>query len=91
MKTKTETQLEKEIEDLKKGLNIPATKHTGNITKPVKVHFNYKPEIIKIAKAKLSQHKTDIKNFEKLISDLRYNSNDLLEYKKRIKEALKEL
>ena len=42
-----------------------------------------------ILRAKLSQHQEDIKNFENFIDDLKYNSNDLLTYKKRLKEALK--
>ena len=78
MKTETQEQLEKEIREIQKKIIEDKFSESDTLN-------------LFEVEAKLFQHKTDIKNFEKLIDDLKYNSNDLLEYKKRIKEALKEL
>ena len=61
MKTKTQEQLEKELEDLR----FIISKGKG-----IELHFliGYKKDISE-REAKLSQHKTDIKKFEKLIDE----------------------
>jgi len=83
MKTKTETQLEKEIDDMNFDENDESLLNDRGIKF---CELN----------AKLSQHKTDIKNFEKLIKKMFYikgHDQPIVSVNKvlNLKEALKEL
>ena len=92
MKTKTQEQLEKEIKDIRGRMKkIDFSKKNPHADRKYSAFYNLK--IIK--KYQLSQHKTDIKNFEKLVGESKRCPNCPREIKciqeKEIKEALKNL
>ena len=97
MKTETQEQLEKEIKEIKAEI----LKHVGEEEiNYERKNLNHPYDKLFITEAKLSQHKTDIKKFEKLIdrivkdigaeqSEKHLQGMEIFE--REIKEALKEL
>lgn len=101
-KTKTQEQLEKEIEKLRgkeRTLVFIQYDIDGKLMKMENWHFlldgEYYCNFMGLIEEKLTQHLTDIKNFEKLIGESKRCPNCPREIKciqeKEIKEALKEL
>ncbi len=88
---KTKKQLEKEIEDLKKGVSFWATKISPKMKKrKVKVNFKFKDEFIKNKKLELTATLTQTNKIIEMIEELEdEDSGDIILFKKSLLTKIK--